>query len=75
MDQINQRLREFSSERLAYSVSDAAAVSGIGRTTLYALIASEQLPSKKIGKRRLIPADGLRRLLGAEGPFSDVAPL
>ena len=66
MDQITQPVPESAGERLAYSVADAATVSGIGRTTLYALMASGQLPSKKIGKRRLIPADGLRKLLEAE---------
>lgn len=52
-----------SGQRLAYSVAEAAKVSGLGRTTLYSLIASGELPSKKIGKRRIIPADGLRQLL------------
>lgn len=38
--------------RLAYSVEEAASVTGLGRTTLYALIGAGQLASTKIGKRR-----------------------
>lgn len=57
-----------NAERLAYSVADAARVTGLGRTTLYALMADGTLPSRKIGKRRLIPAASLMRLIGQEEP-------
>ena len=50
--------------RLAYSVTEAAAVTGLGRTTLYALIGSGTLPSCKIGKRRLIASADLEGLIG-----------
>lgn len=51
------------SERLAYSVSEAARVTGLGRTKLFALIGSGELPSKKIGTRRLIRSADLEALL------------
>lgn len=55
-----------SLERLAYTVAEASQVSGIGRTTLYALMSSNQLPYRQLNKKRLIPADALRRLVGVE---------
>ncbi len=47
-------------ERLAVSVEDAAAMAGIGRTTLYAAFGDGSLQSLKIGKRRLIRVDALK---------------
>ncbi|OYZ08255.1 MAG: excisionase [Novosphingobium sp. 28-62-57] len=50
-------------EPLAYSIADAVRVSSIGRTRLYALINEGRLEARKIGKRTLIPAASLRRLI------------
>ena len=50
-------------ERLSYSVAEAAKVTGLGRTTIYGLIGSGELPSRKIGNRRLIPAKALEALV------------
>jgi excisionase family DNA binding protein len=47
--------------RLAYSIAEAAAVSGIGRTLLYAEIAAGRLLAVKAGRRTLIPRDALNR--------------
>jgi excisionase family DNA binding protein len=55
-----------SLEPLAYSVADACRVSSIGRTRLYALINDGRLEIRKIGKRTLIPAASLRRLIEGE---------
>ena len=52
---------------LAYRVSEAAEVSGLGRTTLYTLMNSGQLPYTKIGKRRVIPSAGLQALVDPSG--------
>lgn len=54
-------------EPLAYSVADACRVSTIGKTRLYQLIAEGKLEVRKIGKRTLIPAASLRRLIEGEG--------
>ena len=54
-----------SNERLAVSVEDAAAMAGIGRTTLYAAIGAGSLPSLRIGKRRLIRVEALRDWIAA----------
>ncbi len=51
---------------IAYDIATAARVSSLGVTKLYQLIGEGRLATSKIGKRRLIMADSLRRLV-AEG--------
>ena len=48
---------------LAYRINDAVRISGLSRSSLYALIAEQKLKSIKVGGRRLIPVDALRGLL------------
>ena len=48
---------------LAYSVAEACARSGIGRTAIYEMINSGKLIARKRGRRTLILADDLRRCL------------
>lgn len=50
-------------EPLAYSIADASRVSSIGRTRIYELIKEGRLEARKLGRRTLIPAASLRRLL------------
>ncbi len=57
-------------EPLAVSPADAARLASIGRTTIYRAIGSGELRSLKIGKRRLIAVDALRKWLHAH----EVAP-
>lgn len=45
---------------IAVSPDEAARLAGIGRTTLYAALAKGDLPSIKIGTRRLIRVDAIR---------------
>jgi excisionase family DNA binding protein len=45
------------------TVAEAEQFSGLGRTTLYALMESGELPHTKIGTRRLIPRRALVNLL------------
>ena len=49
--------------RLSYSVPEAARATGLGKTTLYGLIGSGDLPSSKIAGRRLIATADLLALL------------
>lgn len=49
--------------RLAYRPESAAKKLDIGRTTLYALIASGELETIKVGRARLIPATAMDRFL------------
>jgi len=48
---------------LAYGIPEAAAVIGIGRTTLYAEIGAGRLPTITIGRRRLVTRDALEDYL------------
>jgi len=41
-------------DKLTYSINEAAALLGVGRTTVYELIRQQQLLTVKIGQRRLI---------------------
>ena len=51
--------------KLAYSIAEAASAISIGRSKLYELIAEGRLETRKIGKRTLIPAASLAKLLDA----------
>lgn len=50
-------------DKLAYSVTEACIAIGIGRTRLYEEIKAGRIPVRKIGKRTLIPVDGLAAFL------------
>lgn len=49
--------------KLLYRIPEAVEATGIGRTTLYELIADGRLESVKVGRSRLIPADALERFV------------
>jgi excisionase family DNA binding protein len=49
--------------KIALSVAEAINVTGLSRTTLYGEIKSGRLPTRKIGRRRIIIADELRAWL------------
>ena len=51
--------------KLAYSIAEAASATSIGRSKLYELIAEGRLETRKIGKRTVIPAASLVKLLEA----------
>lgn len=55
--------RAAEAPRIAYSVPEAATATGLGKTTLYGLIGSGDLPSSKIAGRRLIATADLLALL------------
>jgi excisionase family DNA binding protein len=61
--------KDIGLERLNYSIDEAAFASGVGRTTLYALIKLGELTAVKIGKRTFISKEELQRLVseGAKG--------
>lgn len=49
--------------KLAYRIPEAIAATGIGRTTLYALIKSGDLKVRKVRGMTLIPRQELQRLI------------
>lgn len=53
--------------KLAYSIKEAIAASSLGRTTIYAHIASGRLRTTRVGGRTLIPAEALKALISGEG--------
>ncbi len=50
-------------EPLAVSIKDAAKALGIGRTSIYAMIADGRLDAFKIGRRTLVRMELIRRLV------------
>lgn len=53
-------------EQLAYSINDTAKTLSLGRTTVYALINAGRLDAFKLGRRTLVKADSIRRLVEAQ---------
>ncbi len=53
-------------EPLAYSIAEACKVTSCGRTLIYLMISQGRLETRKVGKRTLIPAASLRRLIEGE---------
>jgi hypothetical protein len=52
-----------TNEPLAYSIRDAIAVSSIKRTRIYELIRDKKLEVTHVGRRTLVNAASLRRLI------------
>jgi excisionase family DNA binding protein len=50
---------------LAVSISEAAKLLGIGKTSVYAAISEGKLKTKKFGRRTLIEVEEIRRFLAA----------
>lgn len=53
--------------RQTFTVAEAAQILGIGRTAAYEAARAGQLPTIRIGKRILVPAVALERLLAECG--------
>jgi excisionase family DNA binding protein len=51
-------------EPISVRISTAVRLTGIGRSTLYELIASGQIETVKIGRSTFIPYGCLKRLIG-----------
>lgn len=52
--------------KIAYSIAEACRVTSLGRTTIYAHIASGRLRAVRIGGRTIIPADALNALVDSD---------
>jgi excisionase family DNA binding protein len=53
-------------DQLTYSINDTAKVLALGRTTIYALINEGRLDTVKLGRRRLVKAESIRRLVDGQ---------
>ena len=56
--------RQQPAHALAFTVQAATELSGLGKTTLFALLRDGKLRRVKVGDRTLIGGDSLRALLG-----------
>jgi excisionase family DNA binding protein len=54
-------------ELLAVSINDTAKALGLGRTSIYAMIADGKLESFKLGRRTHVKAEKIRRRVAAQG--------
>ena len=53
-------------QRITLTVEEAAALLGLGRTATYEAARRGQIPSRRLGKRVVIPVPALLEWLGAE---------
>ena len=60
---ISDRETTMENVRVAHSVGSAAAIAGIGRSTLYAAIRDRRLVARKIGRRTIILVSDLQNWL------------
>ena len=54
-------------EQMAYSINDTAKALSLGRTSIYALIGDGRLEAFKLGRRTLVKAESIRRLINGQG--------
>lgn len=66
-DHIDTAATPNKAERLAYSLGEVARLLGLGRNTAYQAAQSGEIPTIRIGRRRLVPAVALQRLLECGG--------
>ena len=56
--------------RLLMSVTQAAGLLGVSRTSMYQAVRTEQVPIVRLGRRTLIPVEGLQRWVADDsGPW------
>lgn len=53
-------------EKLAYSINETAQALSLGRTSIYAMIADGRLEAFKLGRRTLIKAESIYRLVNGQ---------
>ena len=60
-----------NNEKLGLSVTEAAALLGVSRPTVYELINRDDFPSFRIGTRRVISRAGLERWVEAQAAHGE----
>ncbi|MFZ5696166.1 MAG: helix-turn-helix domain-containing protein [Pseudomonadota bacterium] len=51
--------------KITATIKEACEMSGLGKTTLYAMIAQGKLEATTVGRRRLVKVESLRALVAA----------
>lgn len=54
-------------EKLSYSIREAVAATSISKSSLYNRIATGKIAAAKVGRRTVIPAHALRKLVEGKG--------
>lgn len=67
---MNDSSQSLPSHPLAYGIIDAARNLGIGRSSIYRLIADGKLEARALGGRTVIPASSLHAFLASLPPAS-----
>lgn len=63
-----------SDEAITVSVDEAARMLGVSRAALYPRITSGEIPSVTLGRRRLVPVEGLREWVERGATPAEQAP-
>lgn len=58
-------MQKHAPEKLAYSIAEAVEATSISKSNLYEKIARGEISATKVGRRTVIPARALRKLVGA----------
>lgn len=53
-------------DQLAYSINETARLLSLGRTSIYAMIGDGRLDAFKLGRRTLIRAESIKRLVAPQ---------
>ena len=53
-------------DKLAYSINETAGLLSMGRTSIYVIIAEGRLETFKLGRRTLVKAESIRRLVDGQ---------
>ena len=61
-----QEQQKPATEQLVFSIDDVAKMLTVGKSTVYQLLDSGRLDAFHIGRRRLIRADSVRRLVAGK---------
>ena len=54
-------------EPIALSINDTAKLLSLGRTSIYGMIADGRLEAFRLGRRRLVRMESIKRLVAAQG--------
>ena len=68
-------LEIFKDDRIAVRIREACRITGIGRSKLYELIASGDIPTIKIGAITLVPVEGIRAFIDGQRQAADKSSL
>lgn len=58
--------RRLGVEQLAVSIKEAGKTLSVGRTTIYEMIADGRLEAFRLGRRRLVKVESIRRLIATQ---------